>query len=46
MASKIDAPAIYIKDKDYEFTVDSEIIERVEGSKFYGKEEEFPYEPT
>jgi hypothetical protein len=44
VASKMDAPAIYIKDKDYEFNVDSEIIELVESSKFYGKEEEFPYE--
>jgi hypothetical protein len=44
VASKTDALAISIKDKDYEFTVDSEKIEMVEASKFYGKEEEFPYE--
>jgi hypothetical protein len=44
VASKIDAPATYIKDKDYEFTIDSELIERVEASKLYGKEEEFPSE--
>ena len=36
--------AIYIKDKDYEFNVDIEIIEIIESNKFYGKDEEFPYE--
>ena len=36
--------AIYIKDKDYEFNVDTEIIEIIESNKFYGKYEEFPVE--
>lgn len=37
VSSKTDAPAIYIEDKDYEFIVDFEIIERVEASNFCGK---------
>ena len=44
VASKCNEPAIFIKDKDYEFEVNPEIIERVEASKFYGKDEEHPYE--
>src|SRR4051812_37224696 len=32
-------PAIYIKDKDYEFNVDTEIIKIIESIKFYGGEE-------
>jgi hypothetical protein len=34
VASKIDAPAIYIKDKYYQFIVDPKLIERVVASKF------------
>ena len=33
-----------INDKDYEFNVDPEIIERAEESKFYGREDEFPFD--
>jgi hypothetical protein len=44
VASKIYAPAIYIKYKNYEFIVYPEIIERVEAYKFYGKEDKLPYE--
>jgi hypothetical protein len=43
-ASKSNEPAICIKDKDYEFDVNPKIIERVEASKFYGKDEEYPYD--
>jgi hypothetical protein len=38
VASKSYAPGIYIKDKDHEFNIDSEIIEIVEASKIYGKD--------
>ena len=31
-------PAIYIKDDDYNFSVDTEIIKMVEDNKFYGKD--------
>jgi hypothetical protein len=33
-----------LKDKNYKFNVGSEIMEIVEASKFYGKDEEYPYE--
>ena len=36
--------AIYIKDKDYEFNVDTEIIKIIESDKFRGEEEEYPME--
>ena len=36
--------AIYIKDKDYDFNVDTEIIKIVESEFFYGREEEYPFE--
>ena len=35
-------PAIRIRDKDYEFHVPTEMIEIVEKSRFYGKDEESP----
>jgi hypothetical protein len=35
---------IYIKDKDYEFTVDPEKIEKAEAIKFIGREDELPWE--
>lgn len=41
---EINAPAIKIKDKDYEFSVDPEMIEKAEESKFYGREDEYPFE--
>jgi hypothetical protein len=37
-ASKSNEPTIYIKDKDYEFSVDPEIIRKAENFKFYEKE--------
>ena len=40
----MNGPAIKINDKDYEFNVDPEIIERAEKSKFYGREDEFPFD--
>jgi hypothetical protein len=43
-ASKSNEPAIYIKDKDYEFSVDPKIIIKDENFKFYGKNNEFPFE--
>jgi hypothetical protein len=43
-ASKSNEPTIYIKDKDYEFSVDPEIIRKAENFKFYGKKNEFPFE--
>jgi hypothetical protein len=43
-ARKTKAPVIYIKDKDYEFNVESEKIERAEAIKFYGREDELPWE--
>ena len=36
--------AIYIKDDDYNFSIDTEIIKMVEDNKFYGKDEDFSYE--
>ena len=44
ITEKMNAPAIKIKDKDYEFSVDPEIIEKAEKYKFYGREDEFPFE--
>ena len=44
VAKKMNAPAIKIKDKDYEFSVDPEIIEKAEKFKFYGRDNEFPFE--
>jgi hypothetical protein len=43
-ARRTEAPVIYIKDKDYEFNVEPEKIERAEAIKFYGKEDEIPWE--
>lgn len=40
-ARKTEAPVIYIKDKDYEFNVDPEKIERAEAIKFNGREDDF-----
>ena len=42
VTKKMNAPAIKIKDKDYEFSVDPEIIEKAEKFKFYGRDNEFP----
>ena len=44
VTEKMNAPAIKIKDKDYEFSVDPEIIEKAEKYKFYGRDNEFPFE--
>jgi hypothetical protein len=40
-ANKSKGYAIYIKDKGYEFSVDPEIIKKVESFKFYGKRMSF-----
>ena len=42
--TRIDAPAIKIKDKDYEFSVDPEKIKEAKKYKFYGRDNEFPFE--
>ena len=44
VAKKVNAPAIDIKDEDYKFSVDPEIIEKAEKVKFYGRDNEFPLE--
>ena len=44
VARESEAPVIYIKDKDYEFNVDPEKIEKAEAIKFYGREDELPWE--
>jgi hypothetical protein len=44
VVKKVNAPAIEIKDKDYEFNVDPEIIEKAEKVKFYGRDDDFPFE--
>jgi hypothetical protein len=44
VARESEAPVIYIKDKDYEFDVGPEKIEKVEAIKFYGRADELPYE--
>ena len=41
---KMNAPAIKIKDKYNEFSVDPEKIKEVEKYKFYGRDNEFPFE--
>jgi hypothetical protein len=43
-ARKTEAPMICIKDKDYEFNVEPEKIERAEAIKFNGREDELPWE--
>jgi hypothetical protein len=43
-ARKVEAPVIYIKDKDYEFNVETKKIERAEDIKFNGMEDELPWE--
>jgi hypothetical protein len=35
-------PIVYIKDPDYEFSINPEIIELVEKNKFYGNDEVYP----
>ena len=44
VTDKMNGSAIKINDKDYEFNIDPEFIERVEKSKFYGREDEFPFD--
>ena len=44
VTKKMNAPAIKIKDKDYEFSVDPEIIKKAEKFKFNGRDNEFPFE--
>jgi hypothetical protein len=44
VVKKVNAPTIEIKDKDYEFNVDPEIIEKAEKVKFYGRDDDFPFE--
>ena len=41
VTEKMNGPAIKIKDKDYEFSVDPAIIEKAEKFKFYGRDDEF-----
>ena len=43
-ARKTEAPVIDIKDKYYKFNVEPEKIERAEAIKFYGREDELPWE--
>ena len=45
VTDKMNGSAIKINDKDYEFNINPEFIERVEKSKFYGREDEFPLYP-
>ena len=44
VTDKMNGSAIKVNDKDYQFNIDPEHIERVEKSKFYGREDEFPFD--
>ena len=44
VTDKMNGSAIKINDKYYEFNIKPEFIERVEKSKFYGREDEFPFD--
>jgi hypothetical protein len=44
VARETEAPMIHIKDKDYEFNVDPEKLEKAEAIKFNGREDELPWE--
>jgi hypothetical protein len=40
--NKKSVPIVYIKDPNYAFSINPEIIELVEKNKFYGNDEEYP----
>jgi hypothetical protein len=44
VARKTEAPVIYINDKDYEFNVDPQKLEKSEAIKFNGRDDELPWE--